>query len=180
MTGASDARALGPLHRHGLERPRIELLRLPHAVDAPRYATSGAAGADLYAAPAADAPIELPPGAYRAAPTGVALALPEGWEAQVRSRSGLAARHGVVVLNAPGTIDWDYRGEISVLLINHGAEPFLVERGMRIAQLVFARAAQAVFAEVDALSDTSRGHGGFGSTGGIDRGRSRAERDKAG
>lgn len=143
----------------------IPLLRLPHAVDAPRYATDGAAGADLFAATPADAPIFIEPGAVAAAPTGVAIALPEGWEGQVRPRSGLARRHGVTVANAPGTIDWDYRGEIAVLLVNLGRETFRIDRGDRIAQLVVCPVARAVWRETDALPETARGAGGFGSTG---------------
>ena len=129
----------------------------------PRLATAGSAGADLVAA--CTAPVTLAPGAFAKVPTGIAIALPAGFEAQVRPRSGLAARFGVTVLNAPGTIDADYRGEISVVLINHGPEPFLIERGMRIAQLVVARVEPVTFDVVAALSETPRGGAGFGSTG---------------
>lgn len=138
---------------------------LSHAVSAPVYATEGAVGADLFAAPPEDQPIHLAPGARAAAPTGLILELPPGWEAQVRPRSGLARRHGVTTLNAPGTIDWDYRGEIEVLLINHGDQPVEIRRGMRVAQLVIAPAHRARWEERSELSGTSRGAAGFGSTG---------------
>ncbi len=138
---------------------------LPHAAAAPAYATPGAAGADLAAAIPADAPIELAPGARALVPTGVAIALPSGWEAQIRPRSGLALREGVTVLNAPGTIDADYRGEIQVILVNLGAETVRIARGDRIAQMVIAPAPQATFRTVERLDETARGAGGFGSTG---------------
>ncbi|MBX2856618.1 MAG: dUTP diphosphatase [Rhodobacteraceae bacterium] len=143
----------------------IPMSLLTHAVEAPYYATSGAAGADLMAAVAEDAPLSLEPGAIAAVPTGVSLALPPGWEAQVRPRSGLARRHGVTVLNAPGTIDWDFRGEIEVLLINHGPAVWTVERGMRIAQLIVCPVRQAQWVLVESLDETARGVQGFGSTG---------------
>ena len=145
---------------------KINVKRLPSGADLPlpRYATTGAAGADLHAA-LAD-PLTLEPGARALIPTGLALALPEGFEAQVRPRSGLALKHGVTTLNAPGTIDADYRGEVGVILINHGAEAFTVNRGDRIAQIVFAPAPQAIFAETDTLPETARQTAGFGSTGG--------------
>lgn len=147
--------------------PRVLIQRLPHAQDLPlpAYATSGAAGLDLMCAAPADAPVAIAPGAFAAVPTGFAFALPEGHEGQVRPRSGLARKHGVTVLNAPGTIDWDYRGEVLVLLVNLGSEPFLAERGMRIAQLVVAPVAQITLEESGNLSQTARGSGGFGSTG---------------
>jgi dUTP pyrophosphatase len=146
----------------------VRIARLPHGRDLPlpQYQTALAAGLDLLAAVPADAPVTLAPGARAIIPTGLAIALPTGTEAQVRPRSGLAAKNGVTVLNSPGTIDADYRGEIGVILINHGAEPFAVTRGMRIAQLVIAKVEQAVFHEVGSLDDTARGAGGFGSTGG--------------
>lgn len=149
----------------GIERCRIAVCRLPHAEDLPlpAYATELSAGCDLLAA--VDEPLTLAPMARAAVPTGLALALPPGFEAQVRPRSGLAFKAGLTVANAPGTIDADYRGELKVLLINLGAEPFVVERGMRIAQLVIARHAHAVWNPVDRLPDTARGQGGFGSTG---------------
>lgn len=137
----------------------------PHAAAAPAYATDGAAGADLTAALPADAPVTLAPGARAAIPTGLRIALPAGYEAQVRPRSGLAFRHGLTLLNAPGTIDADYRGEIKAILVNLGHEPVVIERGMRIAQLVVAPVVRAAFHPVAALDDTSRGEGGFGSTG---------------
>lgn len=150
-----------------LAPPPIPILRAPHAYSAPVYASAGAAGADLFAANPEDAPIAMAPGAAAAIPTGISLALPEGYEAQVRPRSGLARRSLVTVLNAPGTIDWDYRGEILALMINLGPEPFVVTRGLRIAQLVIAPVIRAVFQEADRLEDTARGAGGFGSTGGF-------------
>jgi dUTP pyrophosphatase len=148
--------------------PQVRLRRLPHGagLPLPAYQSAHAAGLDLAAAVPQDAPVTLPPGGRGLIPTGFAIALPDGFEAQVRPRSGLAARHGLTVLNTPGTIDADYRGEIQVILINLGSEPFAVTRGMRIAQLVVAPVARAGVAEVDALDDTARGAGGFGSTGG--------------
>ncbi len=145
----------------------VRARRLPHGADLPlpQYQSAHAAGLDLMAAVPADAPLTLAPGAHALVPTGLAIALPHGYEAQVRPRSGLAARHGVTVLNAPGTIDADYRGEISVLLINHGGESFSVSRGMRIAQLVIAPVAFAQVRCVENLDETDRGAGGFGSTG---------------
>jgi len=146
----------------------VRILRLPHGADLPlpAYQSAQAAGLDLMAAVPADAPVVLAPGARALVPTGVAIALPAGMEAQVRPRSGLAARHGVTVLNSPGTIDADYRGELQVILVNLGQEPFAVTRGMRIAQLVIAPVARANFQEVGELDLTPRGDGGFGSTGG--------------
>ena len=147
----------------------VELLltRLPHAADLPlpAYQSEQAAGLDLTAAVAAEAPLVIAPGRWAAVPTGLVIALPAGSEGQVRPRSGLAARHGITVLNAPGTVDADYRGEIQVLLVNHGPEPFTVTRGMRIAQLVVAPVLHARVAEVTQLPTTARGAGGFGSTG---------------
>jgi dUTP pyrophosphatase len=129
----------------------------------PSYATEHAAGMDLIAAVAE--PRVLAPGARALIPTGIAIALPPGFEAQVRARSGLALRHGIAVLNAPGTVDADYRGEVGVILINHGEAPFTVERGMRIAQLVIARHETVAWNEVTTLPESVRGAGGFGSTG---------------
>ena len=145
----------------------IEVLQLPHGagLPLPAYQTAHAAGLDLLAAVPEDAPVVLEPGKYAMVPTGVSIALPGGFEAQVRPRSGLAAKHGVTVLNAPGTIDADYRGEVAVLLINHGRDPFIVRRGERIAQMVIAPVAQADLVPVNVLSSTERGAGGFGSTG---------------
>ena len=131
----------------------------------PRYATELAAGCDLAAAVPADAPIMLEPGARALVPTGLALALQAGFEVQVRPRSGLALKHGITVLNAPGTIDADYRGEIQVLLVNLGQAPFVVERGLRIAQLVLSPVIRAAFVLTIDLDDTARAQGGFGSTG---------------
>jgi dUTP pyrophosphatase len=149
----------------GVESVDIKIVRLPHGRDLPLpdYATAAAAGADLLAA--IDRDIELKPLERRIVPTGISIALPVGFEAQVRPRSGLAAKHGVTVANAPGTIDADYRGEVGVILINLGQEPFLITRGMRIAQLIVARHARAVWREVNELDRTARGAGGFGSTG---------------
>lgn len=145
----------------------VRIKRLPHAegLDLPAYQSAGAAGMDLVAALQPQAKVVIEPGARDLVPTGLALAIPTGFEAQVRPRSGLALRHGVTVLNAPGTIDSDYRGEVQVILVNHGTEPFEITRGTRIAQLVFARVEPATMVEAD-LDETSRGHGGFGSTGG--------------
>ncbi len=143
----------------------VQVIRLPHGRDLPlpEYQSAQAAGLDLLAAVPADTTIA--PGQRATIPTGIAIALPAGTEAQVRPRSGLAARHGVTVLNTPGTIDADYRGEIQVILINLGNEPFVVRRGMRIAQLVFAPVLRAAMSETQKLGDTTRGGGGFGSTG---------------
>jgi dUTP pyrophosphatase len=145
----------------------VRILRLPHGHDLPlpSYQSALAAGMDLVAALPADAPLTLSPGARALVPTGIAIALPEGTEAQVRPRSGLAIKHGLTVLNAPGTIDADYRGEIQVLLINLGDEAVTLARGMRIAQLIVATVARAQLHEVETLDQTSRGTGGFGSTG---------------
>ena len=145
----------------------VELQRLPHAegLPLPAYQTADAAGLDLMAAVAEGEPMTLAPGQYALVPTGLAIALPPGFEAQVRPRSGLAAKHGVTVLNSPGTIDADYRGEIKVILVNHGAAPFVIKRGERIAQMVIAPVVQAALVPVETLSSTDRGAGGFGSTG---------------
>lgn len=145
--------------------PSLLIKRLPHNADLPlpAYATAGAAGMDLAAA--VDAPQTLAPGERTLVPTGLAIAIPEGFEGQVRPRSGLAAKNGVTVANAPGTIDWDYRGEVKVILINLGKDPFVIERGMRIAQLIIAPVSQVAVVEVEDLDATVRGVGGFGSTG---------------
>jgi len=144
---------------------KIPVTKLPHATDLPLpvYATPGAAGLDLLAAIARD--MTIAPGERAAVPTGIAIALPQGTEAQVRPRSGLALKHGVTVLNAPGTIDSDYRGEVAAILVNLGREPFRVARGMKIAQLVIAAHERAEWAESAALDETARGPRGFGSTG---------------
>ena len=159
----------------------VKVKRLAHGadLDLPRYETALAAGCDVRAA--VDAPVTLAPGERAMIPTGIAIAMflfttvqamnriaiamPPGWEAQMRPRSGLAARHGIACVNAPGTIDADYRGELKVILINHGGEAFTVSRGARIGQLVFAPVFQATFEEVEDLDETERGEGGFGSTG---------------
>ena len=145
----------------------IEIHQLPHGegLPLPAYQSAHAAGLDLLAAVPTDAPLILSPGQYALVPTGLAIALPEGFEAQVRPRSGLAAKHGVTVLNAPGTVDADYRGEVSVILINHGSAPFTIARGERIAQMVIAEVANAELVPVVSLASTGRGGGGFGSTG---------------
>ncbi|HEY4942666.1 MAG TPA: dUTP diphosphatase [Rhizomicrobium sp.] len=144
---------------------KVNILRLAHAHDLPlpAYATEGSAGMDLFAA--IDGDVEVAPGTYFVVPTGIAIELPQGFEAQVRPRSGLAARHGVTLLNAPGTVDSDYRGEVRVNLINLGAAPFTISRGMRIAQMVVARHERVEWTERTELSDTVRGAGGHGSTG---------------
>jgi len=143
----------------------VAIRRLPHGDDLPlpAYATADSAGLDLMAA--VNEPLRIEPMARAQVPTGIAIALPPGYEAQVRPRSGLAARNGVTVLNAPGTVDADYRGEIQVILINFSAEPFLVTRGLRIAQLVVAPVSRVAWREEDELEGTARGAGGFGSTG---------------
>jgi dUTP pyrophosphatase len=145
----------------------IKVRRLPHAqgLPLPRYETAEAAGLDLLAAVPDDAPVVIAPSRRALVPTGLALQVPGGYEGQVRPRSGLALRHGVTVLNAPGTIDADYRGEVLVLLVNLGDEPFAVTRGLRIAQLVVAPVTRAGLAEADDLDGTARAGGGFGSTG---------------
>ena len=146
---------------------KVKVRRLPHSqgLDLPAYQSRDAAGLDLLAAIADDAPVILLSGSRALVPTGLAFALPRGSEAQIRPRSGLAAKHGVTVLNSPGTIDADYRGDVSVILINHGAEPFTIRRGERIAQMVIAPVTQGLLVETIALSATKRGSGGFGSTG---------------
>jgi dUTP pyrophosphatase len=150
-----------------LDVPELLFTREPDALDlpAPRYATAGSAGLDLCAAINADQPVTLNPGERRSISTGLRFAIPEGFEGQVRPRSGLAMRHGIGMVNAPGTIDADYRGVVSVLLINHGADPFVIKRGDRIAQLVITPVARAVVSEARELDCTQRGEGGFGSTG---------------
>lgn len=143
----------------------VAIKRLENAenIDIPAYATEHSAGLDLQAA--VTEPVELKVGEFTLIKTGLSIALPDGYEAQIRPRSGLAFKHGVTVLNSPGTIDADYRGEIGVLLINHGKENFVIERGMRIAQMVIAPYTQVRFNETENLSETARGEGGFGSTG---------------
>lgn len=143
----------------------VALLRLPHARDLPlpAYQSEGAAGLDLVAA--VNEPLTLPPLGRALVPTGLAMALPPGYEAQVRPRSGLAAKHGVTVLNSPGTVDADYRGEVKVILINLSDTPFVIGRGERIAQMVIAPVSQAQLVETETLDATTRGAGGFGSTG---------------
>ena len=143
----------------------IRVVRLPHGLGLPlpAYATPGAAGCDLLAA--VDDPVILAPGARALVPTGLLIAVPAGYELQIRPRSGLALKHGIMVANSPGTIDEDYRGELQVILLNAGTEPFVIERGMRIAQAVLAPVVRAEWVEVEALDATMRGTAGFGSTG---------------
>lgn len=150
-----------------MSKVEVRVVRLAHAADLPlpAYQSELAAGLDLAAAVPADAPIVLAPGARALIPTGLCMALPPGTEGQVRPRSGLAVRHGVTVLNSPGTIDADYRGEVQVILVNLGSEPFTIERGMRIAQLIIASTMQATICESANFDATRRGPGGFGSTG---------------
>ena len=144
---------------------KLDILRLPHALDLPlpSYATEGSAGLDLLAA--VDGEIVIEPGKRALVPTGIAIALPLGFEAQVRPRSGLALKHGMTLINSPGTIDSDYRGEIKCPMINHGDEPFRITRGLKIAQMIIARHEIAELTEVTELPDSARGAGGFGSTG---------------
>jgi len=144
---------------------QVQVKRLPHSegLPLPSYATSGAAGMDLLAAVAT--PLTLAPGQRSLVPTGLAIALPPGFELQVRPRSGLALKNGIVLPNSPGTIDEDYRGELQVIVMNAGQEPFTIERGMRIAQAVLAPVVRVSWSEVSELDDTARGAGGFGSTG---------------
>ena len=150
-----------------MNKIELRVMRLPHAADLPlpAYQSELAAGIDLIAAVPAEAPVTIAPGQRAAISTGIAVALPPGVEGQIRPRSGLALRHGITVLNSPGTVDADYRGEVHVILVNLGAEPFSVERGARIAQLVLAPTLQTTICEVANLDETSRGVGGFGSTG---------------
>lgn len=159
-----------------MARIKIKVVRLPHAqgLELPAYQTSGAAGMDLLAAVGEGRPVTLAPGKWALIPTGLMLELPAGTEAQVRPRSGLALRNGVTVLNSPGTIDSDYRGEVGVVLINLSATKFKIERGARIAQLVVQKVAQATLVEATSTAGTSRGAGGFGSTGVTARGKSTA------
>ena len=150
-----------------MTKPVVPIVRLPHAegLPLPAYETAQAAGMDLRAAVPQDAPLTLRPGGRFAVPTGLAFALPPGFEGQVRPRSGLAMKHGITCLNSPGTVDADYRGEVKVILVNHGEEDVVIRRGERIAQLIIAPVIQTVWAEVDSLDETARGAGGFGSTG---------------
>jgi dUTP pyrophosphatase len=151
----------------GKNNVEMRVVRLAHGRDLPlpEYQSALAAGLDLIAAVPADAPIEIPPGGRALIPNGIAIALPPGHEGQIRPRSGLAARHGITVLNSPGTVDADYRGEVQVILINLGADPFIVRRGMRVAQLVVAPVTQVAIVEVVELPPTERAAGGLGSTG---------------
>ncbi|MBY5408151.1 dUTP diphosphatase [Rhizobium leguminosarum] len=152
---------------HHDTRPMLNLIRLANGegLDLPAYESKGAAGMDLRAAVDEAAPLTLPPGKRALVPTGFIFEIPEGFEGQVRPRSGLAFKNGITCLNSPGTVDSDYRGEVKVLLVNLGDEPFVISRGMRIAQMVIAPVTQARVAEITAASETVRGAGGFGSTG---------------
>lgn len=152
---------------HAASSPRLGIIRLDHSrgLDLPSYETTGSAGLDLRAAVPDDRQIVLLPGRRALVPTGLIFEIPEGYEAQIRPRSGLAFKHGITCLNTPGTIDSDYRGEVKVLLINLGDDDFRIERGMRIAQAVISPVVQAVIDERDAVTETARGEGGFGSTG---------------
>jgi dUTP pyrophosphatase len=143
----------------------IRIQRLPHGagIELPQYMTDGAAAADIRAA--VDLPVALAPGEIAMIPTGLAMEIPAGWEVQIRPRSGLAVKHGVTVINAPATIDADYRGEVKVALVNHGREPFTVERDMRIAQLLVTRVTRIAWEEAEELTPTARGAGGFGHSG---------------
>lgn len=145
----------------------VRFIVLPHGtgLPLPTYETTGAAGMDVRAALPVNQPLTLAPRGRAAIPTGLIFVIPKGFEGQIRPRSGLALKNGITVLNAPGTIDADYRGEIGVILINHGSEPFIIERGQRIAQLVLSPITQLALEKVDFLDDTERGAGGFGSTG---------------
>jgi dUTP pyrophosphatase len=149
------------------ERVEVLIMRLPHGADLPlpEYQSALAAGLDLLAAVPADAPVEIAAGARVLIPTGVAVALPPGHEGQVRPRSGLAARHGITLLNSPGTVDADYRGELQIVLVNLGSDPFVVRRGMRVAQIVIAPVRRAKLVETKSLDTTKRATSGFGSTG---------------
>lgn len=150
-----------------MKEVKVAVLPLLHfeGLDLPAYETLGAAGMDVRAALPKDEPIVLMPGTRAMIPTGLSMAIPQGFEIQMRPRSGLAAKHGITCLNSPGTIDSDYRGELKVILINHGTDAFTIERGERIGQMVLAPVTRLVWDQVDALDDTDRGAGGFGSTG---------------
>ena len=155
------------MNAHSPSQPLLSLVRLPHGegIELPAYETAGAAGMDLRAAVAADAPLTLEPGKRALVPTGFVFEIPHGFEAQIRPRSGLAFKNGITCLNSPGTVDSDYRGEVKVILANLGEEPFVIERGMRIAQMVIAPVTQVAVREATQASETTRGAGGFGSTG---------------
>ncbi len=167
LTCGFRAQTNGRMNIHNDIRPTLKLVRLPHGEDLPlpAYETAGAAGMDLRAAVADDQPITLAPGQRALVPTGFVMEIPEGFEAQIRPRSGLAFKNGITCLNTPGTIDSDYRGEVKVLLINLGDQPFEITRGMRIAQTIIAPVTQVRVHEAIEASTTNRGAGGFGSTG---------------
>jgi dUTP pyrophosphatase len=169
MSGTRDDRFITSAAQRAMTQPRsavpIQVVRLPHAegLPLPSYATEGAAGMDLLAA--VTVPLTIAPGARALVPTGIRIALPAGYELQVRPRSGLALKHGIVLPNSPGTVDEDFRGELQVIVMNAGDAAFTIERGMRIAQAVVAPVVRAVWQEVEKLPETARGAGGFGSTG---------------
>ncbi len=167
LTCGFRAQTNGSMNIHNDIRPTLKLVRLPHGQDLPlpAYETAGAAGMDLRAAVSDDQPMTLAPGQRALVPTGFVMEIPEGFEAQIRPRSGLAFKNGITCLNTPGTIDSDYRGEVKVLLINLGDEPFEITRGMRIAQTIIAPVTQVRVQEATEASTTDRGAGGFGSTG---------------
>lgn len=167
LTPHASSRLMGPMNAHAPHQPTLSLVRLPNGADIelPAYETAGAAGMDLRAAVETDAPLVLEPGKRALVPTGFVFEIPLGYEAQIRPRSGLAFKNGVTCLNTPGTIDSDYRGEVKVLLVNLGEEAFTIERGMRIAQMIIAPVTQVAVRETTQASETTRGAGGFGSTG---------------
>jgi dUTP pyrophosphatase len=167
LTVQATARLMGAMNAHAPSKPTLSLVRLPHGaeIELPAYETTGAAGMDLRAAVETDAPLTLAPGKRALVPTGFVFEIPHGYEGQIRPRSGLAFKNGITCLNTPGTVDSDYRGEVNVLLANLGDEPFVIERGMRIAQMVIAPVTQVTVREATETSETSRGAGGFGSTG---------------
>ncbi len=167
LTSVLDLFLVAAMTNESTLRPVLRLIRLAHGagIELPSYQTAGAAGMDLIAAVPDDQPLTLLPGKRALVPTGLVFEIPEGFEGQIRPRSGLAFKHGITCLNTPGTIDSDYRGEVKVLLVNLGEEPFEITRGMRIAQMVIAAVTQATVLEVSETSETGRGTGGFGSTG---------------
>jgi dUTP pyrophosphatase len=167
LTEQAATRLMGAMNAHAPSKPTLSLVRLPHGADIelPTYETTGAAGMDLRAAVETDAPLTLSPGKRALVPTGFVFEIPQGYEGQIRPRSGLAFKNGITCLNTPGTVDSDYRGEVKVLLVNLGEEPFVIERGMRVAQMVIAPVTQVAVREATEASETGRGVGGFGSTG---------------
>ena len=167
LTKATSAKQMDRMNTRASFQPSLKLVRLENGagIDLPAYETSGAAGMDLRAAVPANEPLTLKPGQRTLVPTGFIFEVPEGFEAQIRPRSGLAIKNGITCLNSPGTVDSDYRGEVKVILANLGQDDFTVERGMRIAQMVIAPVTQVIVSEITEVSETQRGSGGFGSTG---------------